>query len=126
MIKVHNIDVYRCTVIFIVGEDERELDLFYYDNVKRMTDEERNEIVSDMRNPRIDGCVLQTDSGSYIVWLSRFDNESVVAHEIYHVANKILCQRGVNHDADGEPWAYLIGHLTEVFYNWRRELQKND
>ena len=56
------------------------------------------------------------DSGLALVYLRNGKSDMYVSHEIFHVCNKILCAAGVNHDADAEPWAYLIGWMTEKYY----------
>jgi len=49
-----------------------------------------------------------------------------VAHEIYHIVNRILMDRGIQHTYDDEPYAYLVGWLTNMYYNTLDELKKDD
>lgn len=118
MINSFDIDIFKTSILFVVGNDEKEITNFYYKNVVKMTSEELNEIIEAMRGNHCDGLTMQTDSCLYIVWIDNANDEEIIAHEIFHVANKILMERGFNHDADDEPWAYLIGYITRLFYNW--------
>ena len=67
-------------------------------------------------NREVGGTTWHLDSGLFLVYLRKGNSDSFVAHELFHVCNKILCAAGVNHDADAEPWAYLIGWLTNEYY----------
>lgn len=122
MIKIVYIPIYKTTVVMITETTEDEWLEFYklYDD--KITDDDNKYILKDINNPdACNGSTLVLDKGDYAIFIRHKDYEGDVAHEIYHVANKILCSRGVTHDADGEAWAYLIGWLTEEYYNMLKE-----
>lgn len=53
------------------------------------------------------------DGNNTITVFNNEPNNSSAAHEIYHIACGILKPRGIE---DEEAYAYLIGHITEMFY----------
>lgn len=127
MIFTINIDLYLTDVAFLVETSLDEFERFYYDNVKNITDEEykcfRNDI-EDEKNCA--GFASTTDSGKYIVYLRYADTDLFVAHEIYHIVNRILMDRGIQHTYDDEPYAYLDGWLTDMYYNTLDEMRNSD
>lgn len=120
MIKVIPIDIYITNIVVLAGIDEKEFDDFYYRNVTRITDEEYKRIRADIADKHsCDGLTSLLDSGSVLVYIRKGKERTdlVVGHEIFHAVNKVLCRAGVNHDADAEPWAYLMGWLFNEYYN---------
>jgi hypothetical protein len=120
MIEFINIDIYITTVVVAAGIDEKEFDMLYYDNVKKFTNEEYERIRADIKNPNIcDGLTCSLECGDVFMYIRKGKERKdlTVSHEIFHAVNKILCRAGANHDADAEPWAYLIGWFTNEYYN---------
>ena len=114
MIENISVDIYNRDVAFLAEVTLEEFDRFYYDNVTRITDEEYKAIRKDIENKSdVGGITWWLDSGMPIVYLRNGRLDMYVSHEIFHVCNKILCAAGVNHDADAELWAYLIGWMTK-------------
>lgn len=116
MIEVIDVPIYLRTVAFLVEITKEELHRFYYDNAAKITDEEYRQMIEDYENSDVDGTTWRLESGLMLVFLKDGRSDIDVPHEIFHVCNKILCAAGVNHDADAEPWAYLIGWLTNEYY----------
>lgn len=117
MIDSINVDIYGRDVAFLAEVTPEEFDRFYYDNVTRITDEEYKAIRKDILDEKgVGGVTWTLDSGLFLVYLRDGRNDIFVPHEIFHVCNKILYLAGVNHDADAEPWAYLIGWMTNEYY----------
>lgn len=72
MIEIIPIDIYINTVIIASGIDVREFDMFYYDNVVRMTNEEYERIRSDILNPNsCSGCTTRLGNGSVFVFIRK-------------------------------------------------------
>ena len=120
MIEIIPIDIYINTVIIASGIDEREFDLFYYDNVLRMTNEEYERIREDIVNPNsCAGVTTRLECGSVFVFIRKGKEREdlTVIHELYHATNNVLMRAGVNHDEDDEPYAYLLAWLTNEYYN---------
>lgn len=117
MIDNIQVNIYNRDVAFLVEVTPEEFDRFYYDNVTRITDEEYKAIRNDILDEKgVGGVTWLLDSGMPLVYLRDGRSDIFVPHEIFHVCNKILCAAGVNHDADAEPWAYLIGWMTNEYY----------
>ena len=117
MIDSIKVDIYSADVAFLVEVTPEEFDRFYYDNVTRITDEEYKGIKKDiLSKDNVGGATWWLDSGFFLVYLRNGRSDWYVSHEIFHVCNKILCRAGVHHDPDAEPWAYLIGWMTQEYY----------
>lgn len=117
MITNIKVDIYGRDVAFLVEVTPEEFDRFYYDNVGKIADEEYKGIRKDILSEKeVGGFTWWLDSGMPLVYLrdGRFDN--YVSHEIFHVCNRILHAAGVTWDEYAEPWAYLIGWMTNEYY----------
>ena len=126
-----DVPIYGRSVAFLVEVTVSEFDRFYYDNVTRITDEEYRQIRADILDEKgVGGTTWYLDSGLMLVYLRDGRSDIIVPHEIFHVCNKILCLAGVNHDGDAEPWAYLIGWMTNEYYrkywDWVDSGEKKD
>lgn len=118
MTKELRIGIYNISVIFLLDVTKRDIDLFYYDNNTLLTDDERNILLKDLDDEQINGLTMYTDSGNVIVWLREKDNINNVVHEIFHVVNIIMSSRGIKLTDEGEPYAYLMGWITQQYYDW--------
>lgn len=119
MIEFIPIDIYLNTIVIASGIDEKEFDVLYEDNKDKFTYDEYQTIRNDISNDKIcDGSTCLLDCGNIFVYIrkGRERKDLTVAHELFHAVNKLLCRAGVNHDADAEPWAYLLGWLTNEYY----------
>jgi hypothetical protein len=117
MVERISVPIYGRDVAFLAEITLEEFDRFYYDNVTKITDAEYKAIREDILNKKgVGGVTWHLDSELMLVYLRDGKSDITVPHEIFHVCNKILCSAGVNFDADGEPWAYLIGWLTNEYY----------
>lgn len=117
MIDILNIPLYKTTIVMIVESTPEEWENFYHLYEDKLTEDDYKCILKDIEDPSIcDGATIVFDKGDYGVFIRHKDRVGDIAHEIFHVANKILCSRGVYHESDGEAWAYLIGYITEEFY----------
>lgn len=126
---IFNIEVpiYNRDIAFLVEVTPEEFDRFYYDNVTKITDEEYKGIMMDIKDKKsVGGATWHLDSEYMLVYLSKGNSDLFVPHEIFHVCNKILCAAGVNHDEDAEPWAYLIGWLTNEYYRKYWEIKDKE
>ena len=119
MIDFVNIDVWQNSIVFIVEPTLQEFDSFYYNNTKRMTDEEYREMRSDIEHE--DSCMgftIKVCDGGIVVFLRDAYSFLYSSHEIFHAVNQILHRAGVHIDEDGEPWAYTIGYVTDWYVKW--------
>lgn len=118
MIKILELPIYKTTIIMMAESKPREWEEFYHLYEDKLTEDDFKDILHDIQSPtECNGFTRSLDKGDYAFYV-RFKNRvGDIAHEIFHVSNKILCSRGVYHEADGEAWAYLIGYITEEFYS---------
>lgn len=119
MINYLDIDVWLNSIVFIVEPTLEEFDRFYYDNTRRMTDEEYKDMRDDIEHP--DSCMgftILINDGGLIIFLRDAYKFLYSSHEIFHAVNKMLDRAGVHIDEDGEPWAYTIGYVTDWYVKW--------
>ena len=120
MIEFINIDIYLNCIVVAAGVDVKEFDKLYYDNVTKFTNEEYEEIRRDIANENsCNGETVLLENGNIFVFIRKGHEreELYIIHELFHAVNKLLCRAGVNHDADAEPWAYLMGWLSNEYFN---------
>lgn len=112
------VPIYNCHIAFLVESTVEDFEEFYKNNKERLTEEEYKSIAEDIKDVvNVDGLTMRDDKTcDYLVYFRHPEHKDDVAHEIFHVANKILMARGVTFDADAEAWAYLIGWITKRFY----------
>lgn len=119
MIDFIDIDVWQNSIVFIVEPTLEEFDRFYYNNTRRITDEEYRSMRDDIQNQN--GCMGYTilvNDGGLAIFLRDAYTFLYCSHEIFHAVNKMLLRRGVHIDEDGEPWAYTIGLVTDWYVKW--------
>lgn len=120
IIEIINIDVYQTSVCICVGLDIKGLDDIKDDNPNKFDDEIYKQMKDDISNvDSCDGFASTLKDGSYLMYI-REGHESdyrVVIHELFHITNKILFDRGVYYEESAEAWAYLIGYLAESYFN---------
>lgn len=132
MIDAIDVDIYGRSVAFLVEVTPEEFDRFYYDNVTRITDEEYKDIREDILNGKdVGGSTWTLDSNLYLVYLRDGRSDKYVSHEILHVCNCILYDAGVTYTREAEPWAYLVGWMTDEYnrkyWNWVvNKVEKNN
>ena len=61
------------------------------------------------------GTTIRLDNGGYVMVLRDFYKVNYYTHELYHLADRILRDRSVEHTSDDEAYAYLIGWLNEQY-----------
>ena len=114
MITGFSLDIYDSDIAFAWDTNEKELSAFL-DKVKA-SQENREEFFKNINNDNagaITVCCCGRGTSTITVFHDE-PNNKIVAHEIYHIAYRILNPRGIE---DEEAWAYLIGYLTEMFYD---------
>lgn len=116
MISKIDIPIYNTSVAILVEISAEELEDFYKDNKDNLTYEEYKVLKEDLEKKYIKGSTMSCDSGNYTIYLRNGKSDNFVSHEIFHVCNRILLDKGVNIDKEAEPWAYLIGWFTEEYY----------
>lgn len=113
--KILDIELYRCSVVFLVETTLEEWSYWYRKHKKQISESDNNAVIQeyDLSTP---GFCINTDGNDYVLMVSDRNNIGLVAHEIFHAANMILSDRGYKYDGIDEPIAYLIEFLTSQFY----------
>lgn len=124
MIDKIDVPIYNTSVALLVEVTESEIKDFYEDNLDKLTYDEYKQLLDDLDNEGIEGTTMRCDKGGYTIYLRNGKSDNYVAHEIFHVCNRILIDRGVQIDDSAEPWAYLIGWFTDEYY--RRYWEHHD
>ena len=121
MIKGFNVDIYGCEVSFAWNTHPKELTAFL--DKYELTEEAKEQFFSILDDSGRAGAItIQiADTGNCIVIFFEEPNNKNVAHELYHVACRVMEGRNIKEE---ESWAYLIGYLTEMFYDLYLEESK--
>ena len=97
------------------------MDIIKEDNPDKIDDELYKTLLDDIldENSCDAFCATSSNGGSYIIYIREGfeDKYRVVIHELFHLTNRILCDRGVYHKVTTKAWAYLIGWLSEQYFN---------
>lgn len=112
MIKGFSLDIYDSDISFAWNTNEKELNAFF-DQVEA-PEEYRAMFWEQYGQSKVGALTTGYSATNMFVVFRDEPNNKVVAHELFHVAYNILKFRGIE---DEEAWAYLIGHLTEMFYD---------
>lgn len=114
MITGFSLDIYDSDISFAWDTNEKELSAFL-DKIEAAA-EDREEFLQKVNEDKT-GAITVCYGGRGTSCITVFNvepNNKVVAHEIFHITHKVLAPRGIE---DEEAWAYLIGYLTEMFYD---------
>lgn len=112
MIKGFSLDIYDSDISFAWDTNEKEINAFF-DKVE--APEEYRKGFWENYDKEMCGALTTLYSSTNVFCVFGCEpNNKVAAHEIYHIAYNILKPRGIE---DEEAWAYLIGYITEMFYD---------
>jgi len=113
MITGFSLDIYDCDISFAWDTNEKELRAFL--DANDVPEDRRDEFIANTLGAYVGAVTVgMGDSTNCITVFKCEPNNKVVAHEIFHIAHRVLTLRGIE---DEEAWAYLIGYLTEMFYD---------
>lgn len=126
MVKYLKVEIYDITVVFLINPTKVEFELFYHDNVNRITDDEYKQMYKDVfDNKRCVGFTTYLECGDMVLCVKEPYKEGYVAHEILHTTNRILGLRGIIADFDNdEAQTYLDGWITDKYYEYLSEMTK--
>lgn len=120
IVEIINIDVYQTSVCICVGLDIKGLDELKEENPNKFDDDIYKQMKDDILDINsCDGFASTMKDGSYFMYIREGHDVDyrVVIHELFHITNKILFDRGVYYEESAEAWAYLIGYLAESYFN---------
>lgn len=116
MVTGFSLDIYNCDIAFAWDTNDEEL--------KQLLDQ--GDVPQDLRDEFFD-TIHERDVGAItcalgtklmVVIFNNKPTEGVIAHELFHAAYRILEPRGIK---DEEAYAYVIGHITNMFYELYRK-----
>lgn len=119
IIEILNIPIYNTSVCCLIGGVVKDFEILYEDNKNMFNNETYNAIKEDIGNEDFAGFVSCIKNNSYFLFIrEKYINDIyIVIHEIFHLTNHILWDRDVDIDKKGEAYAYLIGWLSEQYFN---------
>lgn len=124
MIISSSIPVYRCDVAYFLETTVEELQEFYKNNRKNMDDDVLKEIKKDIENSGEVAGAVYTCGVNYIMYIRDIRKKGHIAHELYHLTNCVLIDRGVEHTRCDEPFAYLNEFLHDSFDDVKKEFKR--
>lgn len=126
MIRELYVPIYGATILFMIETTDVEIDEFLRKdtNKSKFTNKEINSIVFDIADTKgVAGTTMTLDKGGeYVVFIRDAHFAYYSMHELYHVADRILKHRGVEHTDDDEAYAYMVGWLAQEYKEMLKEL----
>ena len=119
------IPIYRCDVAFFLETDVKELDDFYKRNKHNLDDEDYKLLKKDIEDRKKCGGACYTFGVNYIVYIRDTKKQGHCDHELWHLTNSILTDRGVEHSDLDEPFAYLNEYLHDEFREVLKQFNKD-
>ena len=128
MIRQLDIPIYDANVLFLLDVTEEEFAEFLGNekNKSKLTEEEIKSIFDDIANDKWDGTLFTLDCGNYVSLIKKADDVRNYSHELFHIADQILKDRGVEYTENNEALAYLIGWLNMQYSCILQEFSKNN
>jgi hypothetical protein len=113
------LDIYQAGIWFVVSEDHRRSIKFV--NYKYGLPNPSAPAFDETEFAHLVGKTFCHSLGWPIIWLPSFPKKPIehafVAHEIFHAVYDLLAKAGIRLSFDSdEAYAYLIGHITQKFY----------
>lgn len=112
---VLDIDIYRCSVVFLCETTKDEWQKYYKAHKAQLTEADNQAVLGEYDSDALGFCI-ETDGNDYICAIRDRNRVGVAAHELFHTADMILTGRGYKFDGIDEPVAYLIEYLADNFY----------
>lgn len=127
MIRQLDVPIYDTNVLFlleITGEEFAEF-LDNEKNKQKIDDETIKEIFDDIADDRWGGTVWRVDNNSaYICLIKEANKVSYNTHELFHLGDSILKDRGVEYTENNEALAYMVGWINEQYSYLLEEFNK--
>lgn len=124
MIEILEIPIYETTFVFVVEASVEEWNDFYLKWSDMLSDDDNKSVVDTINDVRYNGCCILTDKNDYIIYIREKTNHGDIAHEIFHACNRLLTRLEFAHEETAEGWAYLIGYVTNKFYEMMERNKK--
>ena len=128
MIRQLDVPIYDTNVLFLLETTKEEFSEFLDNekNKQRIGDETIKEIFDDIADERWGGTVWRVDNNSaYICLIKEANKVSYNTHELFHLADSILKDRGVEYTENNEALAYMVGWINEQYDYMLDEFNKD-
>jgi len=121
MVKAINCEIYCHTTVFVFGKESATYEYLRKHLPKSYTNEEIKTAI-DNNSSDVALTVIHTNQLFFVFvnqWEYTAAHFGVLQHEIFHVADQILREKGfVLTDDSDEAWAYLIQFYTRELYKF--------
>ena len=127
MIRQLDVPIYDTNVLFLLETTTEEFTKFLDNekNKQKIGDETIKEIFDDIADERWGGTVWRVDNNSaYICLIKEANKVSYNTHELFHLADSILKDRGVEYTENNEALAYMVGWINEQYSYMLEEFNK--
>lgn len=118
MIRQLDVPIYDTNVLFLLETTTEEFTKFLDSekNKQKIGDETIKEIFDDIADEQWGGTVWRVDNNSvYICLIKEANKVSYSTHELFHLADSILKDRGVEYTENNEALAYMVGWINEQY-----------
>lgn len=125
MIRQLDIPIYDTNVLFLLNVTGEEFAEFLDNEVNKskINESETKEIFDDIADDKWDGTLFRLKSGNYVSLIKNADDIRNYSHELFHIADQILKDRGVEYTESNEALAYLVGWLNTRYSYVLEELK---
>ena len=127
MIRQLDVPIYGTNILFLLETTTEEFTEFLNNkkNKQRIGDETIKEIFNDIADEHWGGTVWRVDNNSaYICLIKEANKVSYNTHELFHLADSILKDRGVEYTENNEALAYMVGWINEQYSYMLEEFNK--
>lgn len=118
MIRQLDVPIYDTNVLFLLETTGEEWAEFCSKkaNKEKLHEEEIKEVSDEVLNDAWGGSVVTLlNNGGYVTIIKDANYPTYYLHELYHTADRILKDRGVEHTEDDEAYAYMVGWLGQQY-----------
>lgn len=114
MIGQLEIPIYDTNVLFLLDVTEEEFTKFLDSKVNKskINESEIKAIFDDIADDKLDGTLFTLNGCNYVSLIKKADDVGNYTHELFHIADQILKDRGIEYTETNEALAYLIGWLN--------------
>lgn len=107
--KTTRVNVYKTDVVLLIG-NYAKVGPWLKRKLKPHAWEYIKDVIPD-KEPSVEGRTFHLMGGGSVIWMGK-KNNSVLVHELFHAAHRMLESRSIDLNEDtGEVYAYLLEHL---------------
>ncbi len=129
MIRQLDVPIYDTNVLFLLETTGEEWAHFCDNEVnkEKLTEEEIKDVFDELSNEKWAGSVLTLiNNGGYISIIKDPNRIFYHTHELFHLADSILKDRGVEYTENNEALAYMVGWINEQYSYLLKEFNEEN